>query len=385
MIIAADSKLRFAGTAFERLGDVRWLDTREFVRPALTDADAILVRSETRVGKDLLEGTGIRFVGTATIGTDHVDLLYLKEKGITFAAAPGSNANSVAEYVVGAMLDLCERRSWSIAGMTIGIVGVGNVGSKVLRYANALGMRVLLNDPPLADATHDPRYLSLDNLMDADVVSLHVPLTGEGPYPTHHFFGASRIRRMKQGAILINTARGAVAETGPLKDSLGSHHLGGAILDVWEGEPDIDPDLLAAATFGTAHIAGYSFDGKLNAARILFDAVVHCFGIDAVWQPLEWVPSPPFREIAVPRDLQGEDAVRFVVRKCYDIRVDDQALRTILSRPPGARAAAFRALRAKYRDRREFPATTILLPPGSERTATVLSTLGFQVNQRRSG
>lgn len=385
MIIAADSKLRFAGTAFERLGEVRWLDTREFARPAVAGTDAILIRSETRVGKGLLEGTGIRFVGTATIGTDHVDLLYLKEKGITFAAAPGSNANSVAEYVVGAMLELGERRSWSIAGKAIGIVGVGNVGSKVLRYANALGMRVLLNDPPLADATHDPQYISLDNLMDADFISLHVPLTGEGPYPTHHFFGASRIRRMKQGAILINTARGAVVDTGPLKDCLSSHHLGGAVLDVWEGEPEIDPDLLATAALGTAHVAGYSFDGKLNAARMLFDAVAHCFGIDAVWQPLEWVPSPPFREIAVPRNIQGEDAVRFVVRKCYDIRVDDQVLRTTLGRPAAARAAAFRALRAKYRDRREFSATTVLLPPGSGRIGTVLSTLGFQVNERRSG
>lgn len=379
MIVAADSKLLFARSAFGLLGEVRWLETPQMVRSNVADADALLIRSETRVGKELLDGTSVRFVGTATIGTDHVDLAYLKERGIAFAAAPGSNANSVAEYVVGAMLELAERRSWTLAGKTVGIVGVGNVGSKVLRCASALGMHPLLNDPPLANATHSPRYVSLDALMEVDIVSLHVPLTRDGLYPTYHFFGASRIRRMKKGAILINTSRGAVAETGALKEALQGHHLGGAVLDVWEGEPGIDPDLLAAADIGTPHIAGYSFDGKFHAARILFDALARFSGVDATWQPPGTLPPPVSTDIAAPESLRGEDAVRFLVRQCYDIRVDDQALRAVLGRPAADRDATFRALRTNYRDRREFPATTIHIPPGSHAITPVLAALGFQV------
>jgi erythronate-4-phosphate dehydrogenase len=379
MILVVDTKLQFARAAFERLGEVRWMETRKISREGILGSDALLVRSETRVGRELLEGTNVRFVGTATIGTDHVDLPYLKAKGIGFASAPGSNANSVAEYVVGALLELAHRRSWSLEGKTIGIVGVGNVGSKVLRYANAVGLEALLNDPPLADATHDPRYIPLDSLMGADIISLHVPLTREGLYPTYHFFGSSRIRRMKEGAILINTSRGAVVESGTLKESLKTRHLGGAVLDVWEGEPGIDVGLLEAVDIGTSHIAGYSFDGKLNAARTLFGALTQHFGIDADWRPLPDSPPPASPEIAVPESLRGEEILRFAVRQCYDIRVDDAALRKIIKTPPADREAAFRSLRAGYRDRREFPSTTVRLSPQAREVGWVLTTLGFQV------
>jgi erythronate-4-phosphate dehydrogenase len=379
MILVVDTKLQFARPAFERLGDVRWLETRKITHEGVLGADALLIRSETHVGRELLAGTKVRFVGTATIGTDHLDLPYLKAKGIGFASAPGSNANSVAEYIVGALLELAARRSWSLARKSIGIVGVGNVGSKVVRYVNALGMEILLNDPPLADATHDPRYVPLDSLMGADIVSLHVPLTRDGLYPTYHFFGSSRIRRLKEGGVLINTSRGAVVETGALKESLGTGHLGGAVLDVWEGEPGIDIDLLEAVDLGTSHIAGYSYDGKLNAARTLFGAVAQHFGIDAVWHPLDDSPPPASPEIVVPESLQGEDILRFVVRQCYDIRKDDAGLRKTIGTPPADREAAFRSLRANYGDRREFSSTTVHLSAHRHEAAWVLTTLGFQV------
>jgi erythronate-4-phosphate dehydrogenase len=370
VILAADTKLHFAASAFERLGDVRWLATPEIVSRAIADADVLLIRSETRVGRELLEGTAVRFVGTATIGTDHVDLSYMQGRGIGFASAPGSNANSVAEYVLGALLECAERRSWTLAGRSLGIVGVGNVGSETL-----------LNDPPLADATHDGRYHPLDDLMRADVVTLHVPLTRDGPYPTHHFFGTSRLRRMKEGALLVNTSRGAVVETAALRECLRGGHLDGAVLDVWEGEPAIDADLLAAAELGTPHIAGYSFDGKLNAARRLFDAISSHFGLGAVWQPPAVQPLPSSPDIVVPGALRGEEILRYVVRRCYDIRLDDRELRAVLGRPAAERAAAFRALRAGYRDRREFPSTAVHLPPHSHGIGPVLSTLGFQVKE----
>jgi erythronate-4-phosphate dehydrogenase len=379
MILVIDTKLQFARPAFERLGDVRWMETRKITREGILGADVLLIRSETRVGRELLEGTGVRFVGTATIGTDHVDLPYLKAKGIGFASAPGSNANSVGEYIVGALLELAERRSWSLAGKSLGIVGVGNVGSRVLRYANVLGMETILNDPPLADATQDSRYVPLDSLMGADIISLHVPLTRDGLYPTYHFFGSARMRRMKEGAILINTSRGAVVETAAMKDSLKSSRLGGAVLDVWEGEPGIDVGLLEAVDLGTSHIAGYSFDGKVNAARMLFSDLARHFGLDAVWRPLDDPPLPAAPEIVVPESLQGDDALRFVVRQCYDIRTDDVALRKIIGTPPADREAAFRSLRANYGDRREFSSITVHLSPRAHEIGWVLTTLGFQV------
>lgn len=380
MIIAADTKLRFASSALEPLGRLRWLATQEIAPRTIADADVLLIRSETPVGRPLLEETAVRFVGTATIGTDHVDLPYLEGQGIGFASAPGSNANSVAEYVVAALLECAERRSWTLAGKHLGIVGVGNVGSKVERYAAALGMVTVLNDPPLADATHDDRYRPLDELMDADVVTLHVPLTREGPYPTYHFFGAPRLLCLKPGAILLNTSRGGVVETVPLLERLRAGSLGGAVLDVWEGEPEIDGRLLAAAELGTAHIAGYSFDGKLNAARALFEAISRHFRLGAVWHSPSVQPPPPFSEVVVPPTVQGEAALRHVVRLCYDIRMDDRALRGILERPAAERAAAFRALRAQYRDRREFSSTTVHLPPACRDRAAALAALGFRMH-----
>lgn len=379
MRIVADTKMEFAREPFSRLGDVRWLPTPEITRSAVADADAILVRSETGVNRELLDGTRVRFVGTATIGTDHVDLPYLTAHGIAFASAPGSNANSVGEYLVAALLELGRRRGIELAGMTIGIVGAGNVGSRVARYARALGMRVLLNDPPLARETGSPEFLPLDRLMGADVISLHVPLTTAGADPTHHLFDAARIGGIKPRGIIVNTSRGGVVESKALRGALREERCS-AVLDVWEGEPAIDAELLARAEIGTAHIAGFSLDGKINAARMLFTALASWSRGTGEWSTPSAIPPPrvPRIEIATSGEPDQEIARR-AVAQAYSITEDDALLRSTFTPGGGEPAPRFRSLRAQYGTRREFHAHAVVLSPARRSAALLLSNLGFHV------
>jgi erythronate-4-phosphate dehydrogenase len=381
MLIVADAKNALVNTAFHGLGEVRTLPTREITRAALRDADVVIVRSETRINADLLEGTGVRFAATATIGTDHVDLEYLRRRGIGFANAPGSNANSVAEYLVGALLVLMRDGKCSLPGSSIGIIGVGAVGSRVERMARALGMDVLLNDPPLARRTGDAKYLPLQELLHADILSLHVPLTTGGEDPTYHLFDSGLIEGMKEGAMLINTSRGAVVETGALKSALRRGGLAGAVLDVWEDEPHIDSDLLALSTIGTPHIAGYSLDGKVNAARAIFQAVAAHFGLSASWaldeETLPGLERPLIR--VADGAEEGSPVLLQVVRKCYDIEADDAGLRRMLALAGEERPDHFRALRSGYAVRREFRNSTVHLPDHLRETGDILRALGFPI------
>jgi erythronate-4-phosphate dehydrogenase len=239
MKIVADENIPLVKQAFGSFGEVETMPGRKIGPEAVRDAEALLVRSITRVDAALLSGSRVRFVGTATIGVDHVDRDWLKREGIGFASAPGSNAESVAEYVVAALLVLAERMNTSPAGKSLGVIGVGNVGSRVARNARALGMRVLLNDPPLKRATGDARYLTLEETLQADIVSLHVPLTREGLDRTWHLADEDFFRRMRPGSVFINTSRGAVAVCEGWMKALGKT-LSAAVLDVWEHEPGID-------------------------------------------------------------------------------------------------------------------------------------------------
>jgi erythronate-4-phosphate dehydrogenase len=298
--IIADENIPCAREAFSHLGEVRLLPGRAITRESLLDADLLLVRSITPVNAKLLQNTAVRFVGTATIGTDHVDTAYLERQNIAFASATGSNANSVAEYVVAALVHRAIKHGLSLASLTLGVVGVGHVGSRVEKMATALGMRVRLNDPPLARQTHDPQYLPLDALMEADVITLHTPLAREGEDATFHLFDATRLQAMKCGSMLINTSRGAVVDNAALKTALQSGHLAAAILDVWENEPDIDVELLRLVEIGTPHIAGYSLDGKLNGTHQIYLAACEFIGVAPQWR-LESA-LPPVRQplIALP-------------------------------------------------------------------------------------
>jgi len=377
--VVADENIPFAREAFSTIGHVDLVPGRSLTAEMVRDCDVLCCRSVTRVGPDLLEGSRVRFVGTATIGVDHVDLDYLRRRGIAFASAPGSNANSVAEYVVAALLVLARRHDLRLEGRSIGVVGVGNVGSRVVRKAEALGMRTLLNDPPLARQTGEPRFLPLEAIFEADFVTLHVPLTREGPDPTWHMADAGFFARMRPEAFFINTSRGAVADTEALKQALRRRGLAGAVLDVWEGEPEIDAALLDMAEIATPHIAGYSFDGKVRATEMIYQAACRALGIEPTWRAAPLMPQPQHPRLVLDcSGLDEEDVLREAVLTVYDIEADDRALRCGPS-DPAARGAFFDHLRKTYPQRREFHNTTVVLRGGSPSLAAKFKGLGFTV------
>lgn len=387
--IVADKNIPFVHEMYSPLGELTVLDGPSIDSAAVRVADILLVRSVIRVDKKLLEGSRVRFVGTATIGTDHVDLNYLKERGIGFASAPGSNAQSVAEYVLAGLLVLESRLGFSLRGKALGVVGVGNVGRKVVRLAKLMGMEVLLNDPPLErenqhgfdpDNTGPRIFVPLDRLLEADITTLHVPLTFKGIDATVRLFDEFRISRMKKGSILINTSRGKVVEGQGLLKALDSGHLSSAILDVWENEPIIDTDLLQRVAIGTPHIAGHSFDGKINGAEMIYHAVCSYFDFSPAWNREEYVHDPKPRRIIIDSaDASADDVVRRVVKGCYDIEQDDMQSRMMIGMLEEERKSQFKKLRAEYPRRREFHTTTVVLPTRHQDAATILSALGFHV------
>jgi erythronate-4-phosphate dehydrogenase len=384
-LIVVNKNTPLAVETFSRIGKVIALDTLEVSRDAVHDAEILVVRSETKVDRELLDESSVRFVGTVTIGTDHIDLSYLTSRGIAFASAPGSNSNSVAEYIVAALLLWSQRTGEALQEKTIGIVGVGNVGSKVECVARALGMNVLLNDPPLARKTGNPSFLPLQELMDADVLTLHVPLTKSGPDATYHLFDEARINKMKRGAVLINTSRGAVVETNALHRALSLGRLSTAILDVWEGEPKIDVRLLNEVMLGTAHIAGYSLDGKVNALRMVYKAVCQYLNVPSgpKVEPEKDLGSD--MQILTPEGVTDErDILLHAVRQAYDIELDDQMLRRITSLPEKELGEYFMRLRAEYRIRREFFNKVVELSPEQAHARGILSELGFMTKVREA-
>ena len=378
MRIAVDSNTPYAAEAFRGLGEVRLVDTGAFRAEILRDVDVVVVRSETRVDRALLEGTPVRFVGTVTIGTDHVDQSFLESRGIPLASAPGSNSNSVKEYVLAALLELAHRFGFDLQGKTLGVVGVGNIGSKVVRAGELLGMRVFQNDPPRRRLTGDAHFLPLDELMEADILTLHVPLTKGGEDPTVHLFDRDRIRRMKPDSILINTSRGAVVETGAIREALERGHLRGAVLDVWEQEPGIPVDLLRRVTIGTPHIAGYSLDGKLNAVRMVRASLCEAFGNSSSWDPSALLRPPGNHVLEIPAACAtAGEVMRGAVSGAFDILQDDCALRELPGMDPESRPGYFSGLRKSYRVRREFHAFSVRLPERWSALSAPMQLLGF--------
>jgi len=382
--IIADENIPFAREACATLGEVTLVAGRDVTRETLRDADLFFCRSVTKINRALLEGSRVRFVGTATIGFDHVDRDYLAKAGIAFASAPGSNANSVAEYIVAAMLVLGRRGAFALEGKTLGVVGVGNVGSRVVKKAEALGMRVLQNDPPLARATGDRRFLPLDALHDADFITFHVPLTVAASAPvaedaTHHMVDAAFLARMKPSAYLLNSSRGPVVDESALKPALAEKRIAGAVLDVWETEPAFDPDLLALAAVGTPHIAGYSFDGKVAATQMIYRAACEVVGVTPTWNPAAIMPPPGHPRLEIEcAGRPDEDVLREAVLTIYDIEADDRNLRRAPP-SPAERAAYFDRLRKVYPERREFQNTALILQGAGNGLQQKLAGIGFRV------
>lgn len=338
MKVIVDDKIPFIKEALDTLADeVAYVPGKDFTPELVRDADALIIRTRTRCDRRLLEGSRVRFIATATIGFDHIDTAYCQETGITWQNAPGCNSASVAQYMHSSLLLLQRQKGFRLEGKTLGVIGVGNVGTKVAQVGRELGMRVLLNDPPRQEKEGGNLFSPLEQLMEeCDVLTFHVPLIREEAHKTFHLVDADFFGRLKRRPVIANTSRGEVIETQALLHALQEGEVSDAIIDVWEHEPDINLNLLDHVFIGTPHIAGYSADGKANATRMSLDALCRFFHIDAHYRIEPPAPPQPLIEA---HDLTEASLAM------YDPRRDDQALRL--------HPECFEKLRGDYPLRRE--------------------------------
>lgn len=346
MKIVIDKAIPYIEGAAEKIADeVVYCSGREFTPELVRDADALIVRTRTRCNRELLEGSRVKFIATATIGYDHIDTDYCREAGITWVNAPGCNADSVAQYIQSALLIVRTLRGRDLSQMTMGIVGAGNVGKRVAVVAQNLGMRVLLNDLPREEVEGAAAFTSLETLAkECDVITFHVPLYKEGKYKTYHLADEAFFRSLSRCPVIINTSRGEVVETGALLNALQEENISEAIIDVWENEPDINLQLLEKVLIGTSHIAGYSADGKANATRMALEALCRFFNKEVDYRivppcPVEPVIQAKSREEALLKIYNPlEDSVRLKanpflfesLRNNYPLRREESAYKICL-------------------------------------------------------
>ena len=375
LTIVADENIPHVEIAVGDLGTVRTVAGRAITRDVVLEADVLLVRSVTTVSAALLEGTRVRFVGSATAGLDHVDADALEDAGIAFASAPGSNAASVVDYVLAALLATGADRGTGLEGRTLGVIGAGEVGGRLIPRARALGLKVVVCDPPRAEAGHrDHDYRALEDVLEvADVVTLHVPLT-DGPHATRGLIDLDAVGRMKEDAWLVNAARGGVLE-GAAASALARSRT--VVLDVWPGEPEPDAGLVRDVALGTPHIAGYALDAKVRGTAVIAQAVRAWAGAPP-WDAGAALPPdpPPLRlSTASSERTRWLDAL---ARQAYDVRADAARFRSALE-AAGDRAAAFAALRRGYPLRRELSRFRVegAVPSGLE--GAVRTGLGIRV------
>lgn len=360
--VVADENMPAVESILGNSALVRRCRGRELAASDLEDADVLFVRSVTRVDRELLEGSPVRFVGTATSGMEHVDTEYLEQRGIGFSRAPGANANSVVEYVLAAVAAMPGRLEQLMQGGSAGVVGQGPVGTAVAQRLRALGARCRVYDPWLPQASLQGRA-ELDEVLACDLICLHPELTLREPWPSYHLVGEEELARMSADQLLVNASRGAVLDNLALRKRLERPSPPQVVLDVWEGEPQLDTCLLSAVDLGTAHIAGYSLDGKILATRMLCEAMAATLGLDLL-------PAAPLASdatiLAAPDGLQGAALVRHLLGQCYDIREDDRRLRETCAGGQNV-AKAFDGLRRDYPERRELAGSTVTVSDESQR------------------
>ena len=380
MLILADSKIPFLRGILEPYADVRYLDPREITPESVRDADALIIRTRTKCDAALLEHSRVAVIATATIGTDHIDLDWCGRRGIVCRNAAGCNAASVAQHMTSALLRMSIRHGVELRGKTLGVIGCGHVGTKVAAAAYALGMNVLVNDPPRARREGPSGFVTLETIQrEADFVTFHVPLTHEGPDRTEHLANEAFFRGLKKKPFFFNTSRGDVVDEAALKEAIVSGRISGAVLDVWHAEPDIDRELLSLVDYATPHIAGYSADGKANGTAMAVEAVaqgLHILEPDSIPRIradiLAKVPAPEKPIIAL--DTGSANPLADAVFASYDVAEDDAALR--------AAPEDFEALRGSYRVRHEFPAYTVRLSGGEpdDPLRDALRKMGFRLD-----
>ena len=373
MKVIADDKIPFLKGALEPFADVEYYPGKSISKELITDADALLIRTRTHCNRELLENTNVKFIASATIGFDHIDTDYCDANKIVWTNAPGCNSSSVQQYIASVLITLAKRHGFDLRDRTLGVIGVGNVGKKVVKLAEYLGMRVLLNDPPRQRSEVPCQFISLDGIFrEADIITFHVPLNREGQDKTYHLADEQFFGKLLPGTILINSSRGEVVNNSALKEALKSGQVAGAVLDVWENEPEIDTELLKMVDIATPHIAGYSADGKANGTTMSIRALSSYFnlGIDD-WEPEE-VLQPGSSSFQI--DCYGKENGQVIgeaILKTYNVLADDKRLRDSVN--------TFEQQRGNYPLRREFPAYEIELKNSDQRLEHTLRKLGFKI------
>lgn len=373
MKIIIDNKIPYIKGALEPFAEVIYLSGNNTTPDLVKDADAIITRTRTICNRELLAGSSVKYIATATIGFDHIDTDFCKEAKIEWTNAPGCNAESVNQYISSALFSWSMRKRKDLAGLTIGIVGVGNVGSRVARTCEILGMKVLLNDPPRARAEGSEKFVSLQEIQkEADIITFHVPLNLEGKDATYHLANETFLQNLSKKPLIINSCRGEVVDNEAIYNAIEANDINGFVADCWENEPEINLDLLNQIEFGTPHIAGYSKDGKANGTKMSIRAISKFFnlGIDN-WQPTG-VELPKNAIIEIDGKQRREYSILAeAVLSTYDIESDDDNLRDS--------PLKFEQLRGDYPVRREFGSYTIKAKNIASETLAKLQQLGFKI------
>lgn len=355
MLIVADENIPLLEAFFGALGTLRRLPGRSITADDVREADVLLVRSVTRVDAALLEGSKVRFVGTCTIGTDHLDTTYLAQRGVAWSSAPGCNARGVVDYVLSSLTILAQRNRASLSGRRYGVVGAGEVGGRLSAVLNELGWQVWVCDPP-RQQREGGDFVTLETIVrECDVISVHTPLDAD----TRHLFDENVLRLLRPGTWLVNAARGPVVDNTALKTVLLSRSDLQVVLDVWEHEPYVDPELAALCQIVTPHIAGYSYDGKVRGTAQVYQACCAALGLAVTVELASLLPAQWLMEMTLSAEADVDWAMLQVCRAVYDPRDDDQSLRQTLQLDAAAQRGAFDLLRKHYPLRRELDALTV--------------------------
>lgn len=375
MKIVIDDKIPYIRGAFEPVADVVYLPGSKTSASDVKDADVLITRTRTICNESLLKGSPVKFIATATIGYDHIDTQYCNRAGIKWTNAPGCNAGSVKQYIASALFAWSLQKRIPLKDKTIGIVGVGQVGSRIEKFCRAIGLNVLLNDPPRQEKEGEDQFVSLKTIQkEADIITLHVPLNETGPYATRHMVDMNFMDQLVKKPLLLNSCRGEVIDSNSLYYALDKGKIEGFIADCWENEPDIDQGLLEKAIYGTPHIAGYSRDGKANGTAMSVQAVSRFFNLGLNdWHPLD-LEEPDHPIIEMDGKQRTENSILAeAVLSTYDIENDDQALRKA--------PQLFETLRGDYPVRREFHAFTLKLKNIDPHIEQTLKTIGFNIRK----
>ncbi|UQB41350.1 4-phosphoerythronate dehydrogenase [Thiomicrospira microaerophila] len=366
-----DDAIPYAEAIFSHLGQIKLIPGRDINSDTVKQADAIIIRSRTQVNAALLDTSPVRFVGSTVVGLDHIDQAWLSKQGIHFYSAQGCNANSVAEYVINGLLEIAEQKNWILPEMTLGIVGVGHVGRLVNQKAKILGIRTLLNDPPRARCEGKNDFCSLESLLkEADIITLHTPLTKTGSDPTFHLLNENNLKLIKPNGMIINAARGGIIdEQAWLKINNSAN-----IIDCWQNEPNISAELYFKADIATAHIAGHSLEAKVAGSEMVYRQLCQFWQIEPKTDWKQQLPPAPTALEPVATDNE-QRALYQIIKQTYDLRLDDQAIR---SPDINQVRAGFELHRRQYPIRREWALHKLKKTP-NKRLNQTLEKLGFML------